>query len=256
MFEALGGDPRDLPLTDLFRKADTYDRSGRLVLSADAPRLRFDRIDLPRSCVPIADACPDTEEQERGLVGCINYMVDDLGEELSEAIEAMWTPEHPYHVIVPFRHHGEVVGWIGRKCSPGKNRFIGFAQPDYIYRQDTLERTDARAAIVVEGVMDADAIIGVAIRNSSPTKKQVALLDGCGQRIIVLPDWSADATKMIDVAETHGWDVSVPDWDAGIKDPCDAVRRYGRLYAIATVVSGAAKNYLKARAAARMRTIG
>lgn len=254
LYEALGGDVRDLPIDAILRKADTFDlRGGRV--SAEAPRLRFDRMDLPVGCAPLWEAEPTTDGEERGLMSCVSYLEERLGAEMAEAISPMWSPRHPFHVITAFRHHGEVVGWQGRKSTPGKDRFIGQSPADYVYRQDTLERTDARAAIVVEGVTDADAILGVGIRNSTPTKKQVALLEGCGQRIIVLPDWQADATRLIDEAERRGWDVSVPEWDPGIKDATEAARRYGRLYAVASVVSGAGRNYLKARAAARLREL-
>lgn len=58
--------------------------------------------------------------------------------------------------------------------------------------------------------------------------------------------------SFITAAERNGWRVSVPRWDSGVKDVIDAVRRYGMLHTIESVVAGATKNYVKARAALNM----
>lgn len=254
LFEALGGDVRDLPMETLFRRSDTFDRNGNAVVKGETAAFRFDEVQLPPGSVLLADANPQSDDEEQGLYGAFNYVLDVLGEEIAEATAFHWSPKHPNHVIIPYMHHGRVVGWLGRKTAPGhRDRFIGSAPADYMYRQDTLERTDARAAIVMEGVQDADAIRGVAVRGAKVTKKQELLLNICGQRIITLPDWSKDGEGLIDDAERNGWLVSVPDWDPDVKDATQAVKRYGRLYAIQSVVSVASPNYLKARAAVRLR---
>jgi hypothetical protein len=253
LFEALGGDVRDLPIDALLRKSDTYDGSGRQVLAGEKPATRFDDVPLPDDCMPLEDAYPETESAERGLSACIDYAIG-LGDEIADSVKLMWSPKHPLHVILPYTHHGRTVGWMGRKAIPGKDRFIGTSPPDFMYRQDTLERTDARSAILVEGVMDAAVIRGVASRGASLTKKQELLLNICGQNIIALPDWSTDGVGLIDAAQRNGWQVSVPDWDIGVKDATEAARRYGILYAIDSIVSSATRDYFKARLRIKLRT--
>jgi hypothetical protein len=55
---------------------------------------------------------------------------------------------------------------------------------------------------------------------------------------------------MLKSAITNGWSASLPPWEDDIKDIADAVKRYGRLYVLSTIlhyrVSGEIKiNLLK-----------
>jgi hypothetical protein len=102
-------------------------------------------------------------------------------------------------------------------------------------------------------VINAIAINGLAIRNASITKKQEALLNVCGQNIIVLPDQEQSGLAFVEAAKRNGWKVSIPEWDSGVKDVVDATRRYGMLYTISSIIAGATTNYLKAKASLNMR---
>jgi hypothetical protein len=55
---------------------------------------------------------------------------------------------------------------------------------------------------------------------------------------------------MLKSAITNGWSASLPPWEDGVKDVADAVKKYGRLYTLTTIlhyrVSGEIKiNLLK-----------
>jgi hypothetical protein len=41
---------------------------------------------------------------------------------------------------------------------------------------------------------------------------------------------------MIKVAVDQGWSVSLPPWESDVKDAADAVKRYGRLYTLSTIL--------------------
>lgn len=251
LFTLLGGDLSDLPVRDLVRSSDRFSRTGtRLSAGGESATVSFDDVELPQGAVPLEEV-PDGAGGP-GLVAVADYLLG-LGSEVCTRHRYHWTPIHPWHLIVPYYHHGRIVGWAGRNCAPTGGRFIGRCGSDYIFRQDTIERGSSRSAIVVEGVMNAIAINGLAVRNSTPTRKQELLLNVCGQDVIVLPDQDRDTgMSFITAAERNGWRVSVPRWDSGVKDVIDAVRRYGMLHTIESVVAGATKNYVKARAALNM----
>jgi len=69
----------------------------------------------------------------------------------------------------------------------------------------------------------------------------------------VLPDMNKTGLSFVETAQRNGWDVSIPDWDHGIKDSCDAVKKYGMLYTIESIVAAASKNYIKAKTIINMR---
>ena len=50
---------------------------------------------------------------------------------------------------------------------------------------------------------------------------------------------------MLKAAIDNGWSVSMPPWDEDIKDVADAVKRYGRLYTLATILHYKESNEIK-----------
>lgn len=236
LFTMLGGDIRDLPLAALMSQSNSYDSRGNVVVT---PRTHFKEMQLPPGCIDIFDTDDACEEQ----IAALDYLIE-RGEELASSHKFMWTPEHPEFVIVPYYHFGTVVGYGGRSVT-GDKRFIGSCPHDYIFNQDKIRYTD-RSVIVVEGLMDGIAIDAAATRNSSMTKNQIAVLNDCGSIPIVLPDQQAEGLSYVETARKNGWFVSIPEWDGGVKDATAAVKRYGRLFTVETVVKSASRDYDKA----------
>lgn len=242
LFSLLGGNLKDLPIEDLLRTSDTFDRKGRITSRGGKEvSLSFPEIQLPAGSVLMEDAPLAAGKAAEYLFS--------RGEELALSGDFMWSPRFPYHVIVPFLHRDTIVGWSARASNSidKSRRFLGQCPGDFTFRQDTLERGSSRSAIVTEGVWDAMAVSGVAVRNASPTKKQLALLDACGQDIIMLPDREPEGLRFIDVAQDMGWRVSIPDWDPGVSDAVEACKRYGMLYTVESIVQAATRNYTMAR---------
>ena len=65
------------------------------------------------------------------------------------------------------------------------------------------------------------------------------------REIIVVPDRDKPGAKMIKAALTHGWSVSMPPWEDDIKDVADAMKRYGRLYTLTTILYYREHNEIK-----------
>lgn len=149
----------------------------------------------------------------------------------------MWTPAPGYsdRVIIPFYHDGKIVGYTGRKITEGKPKYLTDAQPGYVFNLDA-QTNDRQYTIVVEGQFDAIAIDGCAIMHNEPNDTQVMRLNALEHEKIVVPDRDRPGAKMIKTAIEQGWSVSLPPWEDDIKDVADAVKRYGRLYTLATIL--------------------
>jgi hypothetical protein len=163
----------------------------------------------------------------------------------------MWSPAPGYtdRILIPFYQDGKIVGYTGRKITDGKPKYLTDSQSGYVFNLDRQTR-EREFVIVLEGQFDAIAIDGVAIMTNEPNDTQVARLRALGKEIICVPDKDRPGAKMLKHAIKNEWSVSLPPWGDDVKDVADAVRKYGRLYVLATIlhyrVSGEIKiNLLK-----------
>ena len=107
------------------------------------------------------------------------------------------------------------------------------------------QNDDRKYVVAVEGPIDAIAIDGVALLGSEVKEQQTALLNSLGKHVIVVPDRDEAGQKLVHDSIEAGWSVSMPDWSQDIKDVNDAVRKYGRLYTLYTIVKNAEESQLK-----------
>ena len=157
-----------------------------------------------------------------------------------------WTPEAGYRdrLIIPFYYREKVVGYTARKVVESKVKYLSEQQPGYVFNID--EQTDDRKYVVaVEGPIDAIAIDGVASLGSEIKEQQTALLNSLGKHVIVVPDRDEAGQKLVYDAMEAGWSVSMPDWSQDIGDANDAVRKYGRLHTLYSIVKNAEESQLK-----------
>ena len=157
-----------------------------------------------------------------------------------------WTPEAGYRdrLIIPFYYREKVVGYTARKVVESKVKYLSEQQPGYVFNID--EQTDDRKYVVaVEGPIDAIAIDGVALLGSEIKEQQTALLNSLGKHVIVVPDRDEAGQKLVYDAMESGWSVSMPDWSQDIGDVNDAVRKYGRLHTLYSIVKNAEESQLK-----------
>ena len=157
-----------------------------------------------------------------------------------------WTPEAGYRdrLIIPFYYREKVVGYTARKVVESKVKYLSEQQPGYVFNID--EQTDDRKYVVaVEGPIDAIAIDGVALLGSEIKEQQTALLNSLGKHVIVVPDRDEAGQKLVYDAMEAGWSVSMPDWSQDIGDANDAVRKYGRLHILYSIVKNAEESQLK-----------
>jgi DNA primase len=94
----------------------------------------------------------------------------------------------------------------------------------------------ANTCILVEGQFDAISIGGCAYLSSTISDEQVRMISKLRREVIVVPDRDATGMSVCERAFELGYRVSIPDWSSDIKDVNDAVKRYGRLPTLLSIL--------------------
>ena len=108
-----------------------------------------------------------------------------------------------------------------------------------------LQHADWQHVIVTEGVFDALSIAGLAVLHAEISDAQVRLIRSLGREITIVPDQDEAGMKLVDRAIELGWAVSMPEWPDGCKDVNDAVRLFGRLGALLTIMQARETSRIK-----------
>lgn len=198
-----------------------------------------DRV-LPKTSILLKDAIDQYPES----VKAANYLLE-RGLLLDE-YPWCWSSQYSNRIIVPYFFENRIVGWTARKITDGKPKYISDQQPGYIFNLD--RQHDARKLVIVtEGPFDAISIDGVALLGSEVSVHQQYLLNKLNKSIIVLPDRDSAGKKLIDFAIENNWAVSMPEWSENINDANDALRQYGRIYTLHSIIKAAESYHLKIR---------
>lgn len=196
--------------------------------------LEFQEIDLPKGLVFVTPEDYPQQWQylkQRRAPGDYAYMVEPGN-------------HNRPHVIVPFTHHGAIVGYVTRFLDDHRPKYIGETPKDYVFGID-LQDPSWQHVLVMEGIFDALSMSGLAVMHNSISQQQARLIRSLGREITVVPDLDQAGMKLVDRALELGWAVSIPQWEPAIKDVNDAVMRYGRLGALLTIMQGRETNRVK-----------
>jgi hypothetical protein len=198
---------------------------------------------LPPNSAPILDWL-EREPEDQDLIDAVDYI-------LKRGIDIdwypwHWSPENGYRdrILIPFYQDEKIVGWTGRKIRDGKPKYLTDAQPGYVFNLSGQDKSRAYV-IVVEGQFDAIAIDGVAIMHNEPNETQAARINSLGREVIVVPDRDKPGAKLVAKAVEQNWSVSLPPWESDVKDVADAVKRYGRLYTLYSILQYKETNKVK-----------
>ncbi len=207
----------------------------------------FHEVPLPEDAIPISEVTDVTKH----LHQVIEYMkARDL---YLEDYPFYWSPSLGYRdrLIVPFYYEGKVVGWTARTVQQDKQpKYLSEQQPGYVFNLDE-QRPQKIFVIVCEGPVDAIHVDGVALMGSEIKDQQALLINRLNREVIVVPDRDEAGSKLIERAIDLGWSVSMPKWEAGIKDISDAVKKYGKLYTLHSIVGAVESSPLKIRLGAK-----
>ena len=155
-------------------------------------------------------------------------------------------------VIIPLTWQNKIIGYSGRLIDDVPNvkvKYFTEHDPDYVFNVDK-QLPDSKFVIVSEGCFDAMAIDGVAVLGDHASEKQIDIIDSLAREVIAVPDFDANGkkwtgAKLIDTALEAGWSVSYPVWSETCKDISEAVKRYGKLFTIISILRAKEHSRLK-----------
>jgi 5S rRNA maturation endonuclease (ribonuclease M5) len=188
-----------------------------------------------------------TDKQYKKIDGLLNYL-KDRGIE-PDWYDFMYSPDFYFNfdqrVIIPFYWKGDIVGYTGRLFEQAeKIKYVTEVQPGYVFNMDAQD-WGRKFVLVTEGPFDAITVSGVSILGSEINDIQRELIEGLNRQIIVVPDRDAPGEKLINQAIEFGWSVAFPEWSADVEDTADAVKKYGRLFTIQSILKSTETNKLK-----------
>ena len=147
-------------------------------------------------------------------------------------------------VIIPYTYKNKIVGHTSRFLDNKIPKYLNEQQPGYVFNID-MQKPEWQVCIVTEGIFDALSIDGVAVMHDEISSDQVVLLSTLNKQIIVVPDRDKTGLKLCDRALELGYQVSLPNWEADIKDVNDAVVRYGKLPTLLSILQSATNSKIK-----------
>ena len=146
-------------------------------------------------------------------------------------------------VIVPFTYNNKIVGSTIRFLDNHNPRYLNNMQPGYVFGTDLLHNNWTHV-IVTEGIFDALSIGGLALMHNTVSDAQAKLIRRLGKEVTVVPDQDAAGIELIDRAVELNWAVSIPNWE-DCKDVNDAVKKYGRLGTLITIMQARETSRIK-----------
>jgi hypothetical protein len=155
-------------------------------------------------------------------------------------------PGYKDRMIIPLTVDRKPVGYIARKITDGKPKYLTEHPPHIVFNLDH-QPWENEFVLVFEGSIDAMLLGGVATLTNEISDEQAFQISRLGKQTIVVPDRDRPGENMIRRAIELGWSVAFPNWHDDIKDAADAVSRYGKLYTIASIIKNVESNELKIR---------
>jgi len=161
----------------------------------------------------------------------------------------LWSNSRPGRmydrVIIPFTWQGKLIGNTARAINSTMTpKYFNNYEPNYVYGIDN-QNSNAKFAVVCEGVLDALSINGVSMLGNRANEIQAQIIDMLGREIILVPDRDKPGQRLIDDALEYGWSVSFPEWENDVKDINAAIMRYGKLFTLKSIVDAKQTSQLK-----------
>ena len=151
-------------------------------------------------------------------------------------------------VILPLTYDNRLVGFQSRYVGEIPDKFSKYykkAPADYVFGLD-YQRKQRQYVIVSEGEFDALLTSGLSLGSNNLSDHQAQLIEDLNIEPIVIPDKDRAGLQLVERAADYGWNVSFPEWE-GCKDVSDAVMKYGRLFAIYSILQAAEHSPTKIR---------
>jgi hypothetical protein len=199
-------------------------------------KVTFDTLELPKELRLI-------EESDQPYVEYLESRAVDPGD-YPYMISPDQKGRQAERIVIPYTYDGVIVGWSARYLDDRQPKFINEQQQGYVFGTD-LQQDHWTQAIVVEGIFDALSLNCLAVLHNDINAKQAQLITSLRKEITVVPDQDEAGLKLVDRAVELGWAVSMPEWHEGVKDVNDAVKRYGRLGTLITIMNSRETSKIK-----------
>ena len=194
------------------------------------------------------------EFKEADLPNFVDFVTPDSAEEWAY-LQSRHVPEdYPVMVaatgfarkgvVVPFTYNNRVVGSTIRFLDNRNPRYINDMPRGYVFGMD-LQQTGWQHVIVTEGIFDALCIGGLAVMHNEISDDQARLIRSLGRDVTVVPDQDPAGLALIDRAVELGWAVSIPEWPDHVKDVNDAVKLWGKLLTLLTILQSRETSKIK-----------
>lgn len=221
-------------------------RADETILEKTWTKLDFKTRTLPDGARPLSYWI-DQGEQSPEFIEVLTYLAG-RGDEFLTATDYYWTPlkkdSMNLRLIIPFYWDDKIVGWTARATFASKWRYFSDAQTGYLFNTQ-VAKLGWKYLFINEGPFDALANQGIATLGDHLNFEQISWINQTGLIPVVVPDRVNQGGALVDVALREGWNVSFPKWDPGIKDSADAVKKYGRLYTIRSIIDARTDNRLQ-----------
>lgn len=196
----------------------------------------FQEVDLPPCTEPVTPDCKYEWQYLRDRHAPIDFPFLTIHE--NDGVH--WTRPQ---IVVPFTYDNKIVGWTARMLDGKAPKFISNTQPGYVFGTD-MQNDDWKHVLVMEGIFDALCIGGLAVMHNDINDAQARLIRNLGREITVVPDQDSAGIALIDRAIELGWAVSIPAWE-DCKDVNDAVKKYGKLTTLLTIMQSRETSKIK-----------
>ena len=196
---------------------------------------QFKDTQLPENSLPI-EQWLERDPTNPDIIAAIDYLINNRRFDLSW-YPWHWSPLYRDRLIIPFLNEGRVVGWTGRRVVSGNPKYLTDAQPHYVFNIDRQRNSDKKYTIITEGQFDAIGIDGVAVMSNEIGRGQALILNTLPTEKIVVPDRDPSGAKLVRNAMELQWTVSLPPWyNTNVKDIADAIKHYGRIYTLRSIL--------------------
>ena len=202
-------------------------------------KVTFKETELPESAVLIDESNPEHKKfadyiNDRGLsVSDYPFMITPTDE-----------GRNSNRIIIPYTMDGKIVGHISRYLDNRIPKYIKEQQVGYVFGLD-LQKPEYEVCVVVEGIFDALSINGCALTHDTISDEQAELLRRLNRKIIIVPDLDKTGMTICDRALELGFHVAIPNWTEEIKDTNDAIRKYGKVPTLLSILQSATNNKIK-----------
>lgn len=231
-------------LKELMEMVKKYNESNNEeVLEKKPTKIKREIRPLPTNYKLIKDSIINGENSKT-LNNIFNY-INNRNPQLLNWNNLYWT-EGQNNFLIPCYEYGNVVGYSLRLLDDNSShKYIHYIPNGYVYNFDNLLK-NRKYEIIVEGELDAIAIDCVSILSNqfTPERLKRILQYSLNKEIILMPDRDKAGQKMIEqlLKEDLPFSVAFPNWERGIKDCFDAVKKYGKLYTIYSIISSKESN--------------